>query len=281
MGSSNTTSTSSTAPANQNVTNTLNTLLGGVNSAYNTGAPAFGTAPSAATKQGWSTLLGNAGNNNYNYGINNAILQNNKMVDAAGLSSNQNSAISGANNVAGEYGQMAQDAALGQNAPGYQTVRNQVINDTMKNINSVFNANGRFGGATNQQAAATGLGNALGNLDYGNYQQQIANENNALQGQLGALGSSFNMSQTGTGNVQTAEQMYPGLYSALTAPGQTISGVGSAQDASNQANSQVGRLGSLSQILGVAGPLGGSTSTSTTPTTPAWQSLLGLGVGLL
>lgn len=96
---------------------------------------------------------------------------------------------------------VARGGAMGMNDPGYSRLRSNVANDTMRDINTAFNASGRFGGGANVESASEGIGNALAGLDYQNYQSDIARQERALgaiegqrqesfQNQMGALGAS-------------------------------------------------------------------------------------------
>ena len=240
------TSSTSTAPTNSNVTNTTNKLLGGIDNAWAAGPSTFNESLYAGLGTDTKTGLGNLWNvaNNPNY-----------------LNSVQGSINT--------LGQTASGANLGQNDPGYATMRAKLGNDVLTSTNGAFNNSGLFGSDNNKYSAASGLADSLGALDYRQY-----NDSQDRQVQ--------------------AAQMLPDLYGALQAPANTQLQVGAIQDADKQAalqgrydlsqrqgNAQTDLLAKLSSILAGNAQAGGSTTTSTTPTTPWWQSAIGIGLGAL
>lgn len=240
MGGSNTTTTS-TKPADPAVTATLDKLLGGVNTAYDKGPSVFnqslygGVGPT--TSNAWSSALNAASNPDY---------------------------ASGANGAIANYAGVAAGNALGQNDPGYAALRAKLSNDVLTSTNSSFNNSGLFGSDTNQQAAASGLANSLGGLDYQQYQDSLTRQNNAAA-------------------------MLPQLYQASQLPASTMGAIGSAQDADTQAalsgqndlfnrqnNADTDLLTKLSSVFGGVAPIGGSDTVQTAPATPWWQVLTSL-----
>lgn len=246
MGGKTNTSTTSTAPANANVTATTNNLLSGIDAAWAKGPSVFNQSLYAgtgdATNKGIASVLNHANNSDYMGGITGAI---------------------------NSFGDTASGLNLGQNDPGYATLRNKLSNDVLTSTNGAFNNSGLFGSDTNQKAAASGLADSLGALDYQQY-------NDSLDRQTQAAG------------------MLPGLYDALMKPASSQLQAGALQDADRQAalqgqydlsqrqgNAQTDLLAKLSSILAGNAAVSGSTTTQSTPSTPWWQSAIGLGLGLL
>lgn len=142
MGATTQTSTSSTAPANKDVNNTISALAKGIGSEYSPGKSLY-TAPGATTIAGQNASLGAAGNPAYSDAINGAL---------------------------GSFGNVAAGNAYGTNDPGYAALRAKVGSDTLGSINKDFNLSGLFGSDSNMRTAGEGLGNALAGLDYSNFQ---------------------------------------------------------------------------------------------------------------
>lgn len=279
------TQTSSTAPSNPQVTATVNQLLGGLSGAYNAGAPpvfnqSLYSPAGGTTQNAWASSLSAAQNPGYAQGVNSSLGYANNLLGNGGLTSGQQG-------LSGQYANLG--GAFDQNAPGYQNVRNNAANDAQTAINAQFNNSGRLGGFSADKALGQGVTNALSNLDYGNYQNSVANHYNSLNAQAG-------LQQQGVNNAFGAASSLPGLYSALQQPSATMGAIGAAQDANQQgilqgnydlsqrqANNQTDWLAKLSGILSGNAQTSGNTNTSTTstPATPWWQSLAGLGVSLL
>lgn len=175
-------------------------------------------------------------------------------------SANVNSALN-------EFGSIAAGQRFGEAAPGYAALRSGVIDDTLAATNSAFNASGRFGGGANVNQANLGIGKAVAGLDYQNYQNDIARQ-------------------------QQAASALPGLYAASLAPAQTQLAAGSILDADSLArrqadadlfdkvnNSGWNDYARASSILNGTAQAAGQTVTNTTPTAPWWQQALGYVVG--
>jgi len=243
-----TTSTSSSAPTNPDVQATASKLAKGISTAYDTGPQVFGESlysPAGATTQNaWQQAIGAAGNQDYAGSVNSAIKS---------------------------FGDVAAGNQFGQSAPGYATLRNNVMNDTLAATNKSFNSAGLFGSDSNQQAAGTGVANALAGLDYGNYQNDIARQ-------------------------QQAATMLPGLFSAAQQPSTVMGAIGGAQDANQQgilqgradlqqrqANGWTDLIAKLTSAgAGNAASSGVTTTNSqTSPATPWYMSALGLGLQAL
>lgn len=232
------TNTQTSGPSDPLVKSTLDKILGGVSKAYDAGAPpVFNSSlysPAGATTQGsWQSALTAAGNPDYASGISGALKSMSNV--AAG----------------NDYG---------MNDPGYAALREKAGNDALTSVNGVFNNSGRLGGGSNVRAAGQGVTDALANLDYTNF-----NNDRAYQ--------------------QQAIAALPGLYQSSLLPSATRGSVGSAQDTNQtgilqgnydlsqrQANNQTDWLAKLTSILS-----GGAQSSGTTSSTslPWWEAVLG------
>jgi hypothetical protein len=282
-GGGTTSSTSSTAPANPAVTSTLNSLLGsggGVQGIFARGPQVFNQStysPAGSTTQNaWQSSLGAANNPAYASGVSSALTDNNALLNNGGLNASQTGNLNDTNSLANQYKAMALNPAstqAGQN----------LINDVTTSTNGAFNNSGLFGSDSDQSALSRGLTQGLGDL-----------QQSYLSGQGNALNSAFGMGQTGTTNQQNAAQMLPGLFQAGQAPAAAAGAIGTAQDTNQQGilsgqadlynrqnNSQLQLLQQLFGALGTGAQVGGSTTTNTQPSTPWWQSLAGVGLGLL
>lgn len=241
-----TTQQSSTAPANPAVTATQTQLLTGLQNAYAGGMKVFDKSLYAGTGQntqaGWDATLAAARNPNYSNAVNSTM---------------------------DDFGAVASGQRFGMNDPGYAQLRQKAASDALTSVGKSFGASGRFGGGSYLQSAGEGVGNAIAGLDYANYQNDIARQ-------------------------QQAAQMLPGLYQASLAPGATIGAVGGAQDADAQArlaaendlfrrqnDPQWDALARSSSILAGTAPVGGmnTTNTTTSPSTPWWQTAGAIGLG--
>jgi len=161
----------------------------------------------------------------------------------------------------GDFGDVAAGNRFGTNDPGFATLRQGVIDDTMSSINSTFGNSGMFGSDSNLEAAGRGIGSAIAGLDYGNFQNDIARQQNAV----GTLNSLYGMSQQ---------------------PGQTQLAAGQIRDA----DALAGRQGEAdlferdnnadyNRFLELIGAFTGSQSNAgMKQEVPWWQSLLG-GIG--
>lgn len=166
------------------------------------------------------------------------------LTQNGGLSSVQSSAMGNTAGLAGAYGGLAN--AYDQNAPGYDRMRQQLLDDAVKNVGSGFTASGRFGGGSYINDATEASLNAIAPLDYQNYQNNVNNQyrsldsqkgiydtlfgqgqqgvNNTvtgLNGQLGAAGQAFGMGQTGRDNSMGALDAQRGIYGDQFNMGQT------------------------------------------------------------
>jgi hypothetical protein len=250
MGGGPTQTSSSTTPNVPGLSTTLGNLLtNGPNSVqgiFNKGPQVFNQSlypgAGANTQQSWADSLAAARNPAYALSVNGALQS---------------------------FGRAAAGGDYGMNDPGYAALRQNVADTTMRDINNSFNSAGLFGSDSNMRAAGQGVGTALANLDYGNFQNDRAWQ-------------------------QQAAQLLPSLFQAGQLPSATESAVGSAQDA-NAANTLQGQfdlfnrqnnagtdlLSRLMAPITGASAAGGSTTVNTQPSTPLWQSLLGLGIAAL
>lgn len=291
---------------------------------------------SDTTKQGVNQTVAAA--NAAQPGLQNAYNWNNQFLQGGGWGQGQQDAMATVGNVGNQFGQIANDGfgamaasardpslteqqlmgvatgqAMGQNAPGYAELRQNLADDTMGAINSGYLSGGRFGSSVHAESAGKGLSNALANLDYTNYQNDIArqeralssieaqrqqgfqNQYNALGAQVGALGaqqgaaqSQFGMGQQNVANQQQAAAAMPGFAQALLMPGQATTAAGQVLDADAQASriadydlwtrQNEARTNQIAQYASILQGMQGAPGTQ--QQTPWWQSLLGGAVGV-
>lgn len=212
------TTTQTNKPSNPDVDPTLSMLLKGLQGQYKAGSPT-----PAAMSQGWASQLSAAANPNYARGV-------------AGTTS--------------ELADIASGKRFGTDDPGYAALRAKAGEDTLRDVNSVFTANGRFGSGSHLGTATESLGNVYAGMDYQNHQ-------NDQQRQFQAMG------------------MLPTAFAAGQAPGSVQTAVGE-----QQRNAPWFPLTQASSILAGTAGTGGSTTSQTTPTAPWWQQALGFSAGL-
>jgi hypothetical protein len=293
------TNTSTTAPANPQVTATVNQLLGGLSNAYNQGAPpvfnqSLYSPAGATTQSAWAQSAAAANNPLYSQGVNSSLGYANNLLGTGGLNQTQSGALNNLTGLGKQYSDLG--GAYDTTSPAEQRLRSNLVDTTMQNVGALYNNSGRFGGGSFNQSLGKGLGDALAGFDTNIYDKNVANKYASLQGQQGVDTSAFGMGQQGVTNAFGAASSLPGLYGALQAPSATLGAIGAAQDANQQgilqgqydlsqrqANNQTDWLAKLSSILAGNASTSGSTNTSTssTPATPWWQSALGLGASLL
>lgn len=221
------TGSSSTVSNSPQVKSAINNIAGQINGLAKPGATSY-VAPSTNTTQGWQASLTAANNPAYSQGL------------AGAMSS---------------FGNRAAGNELGMQDPGYATLRAKLENDVLRSTNTSFNSSGLFGSDSNQKAAASGLADSLGALDYQQYSNSLDRQSSAAA-------------------------MLPQLFQAGQLPASIQQAVGSAQDQSNQAQ-KLGELDwatRLSQALQGTSAAAGST---TTESKPLWLSLLGIGASAL
>lgn len=230
MGSSTTKSTTTSGPTNPALNDTLTKLSKGIAAEYSPGKSLY-VAPGANTTAGWNASLAAAQNPAYASGLSGAI---------------------------GSYANRAAGNELGMNDPGYATLRSKLGNDVMQTVNSSYNNAGLFGSDSNMKAAASGLTDSLGALDYQQYQNSL--------------------------NRQTeAATLLPQLFSGAQLPSSIQQSIGASQDANAaaQAAGPTDYLAKLSSILAGTAGASGTTTTQTQPTPPLWQQILGVGLSAL
>lgn len=240
----------SSAPANPNVTKTVDQILGSVQTELAKDPQVFdqslATPAGATTQAGWNSTLTAANNPGYT------------------------SALSGA---ISDYGDIASGKRYGTDDPGYATLRANAANDAQELINGQFNSSNRFGGGSHVEKLGEGVTSALAGLDYGNFLNDQQRQAQALQLLPGAYQSSLlpGAAQTGVG-------------SAMDANTQSIL-LGQNDLFRRKADAKLNQLGQGTSLLAgnanASGTNSSSTSTSPgTPQTPLWQSLLGGAIGL-
>ena len=221
MGSSNNTTT--TRSGSKAVNSTVDKLAAGLGNAYSPGKSLY-QAPSTNTSQGWQASLTAANNPAYSSGL------------AGAMSS---------------FGNRAAGNELGMQDPGYATLRAKLENDVMRSTNTAFNQSGLFGSDSNQKAAASGLADSLGALDYQQYSNSLDRQSSAAA-------------------------MLPQLFSAGQLPASIQQSVGAAQDADAAAKA-AGPTDYLGKLTGILGGNAAAAGTTTNSQTPLWKLLLGAG----
>jgi hypothetical protein len=303
------TGSSSTKPNSELVGKTSDMLLTGLQKAYKGGVDVYGkplyTKPSDTTQSAWGQGGGFA----------------NELIGAGGFGAGQRGAMDSLGGVFSGFGGVADNggmtdgqawasnstgglgakyAGLGtaydQDAPGYQTLRNKLRDDTATGIYNDFNNSGLFGSDQNMKSAGEGIGNALAGLDYGNYQNSVNNKYRSLDSQRGIFGDVFGMGQTGVGNTLAGLGGQAATAGAQFGMGQQALGneqgaigmlgqIGASQDADSLAkrmadadlfdrtkNADWNTLGRATSILGGNSTASGSTTSNSVPW---WAALLG------
>lgn len=229
-------------------------------------------ALSGQTSQGVSSLMGAAGNTG---GLAQATEWNRNVVDAGGY----NSALKSAQG--GIEGYLRESQA---DAPGYAALRAKAGDDTLRDINALTTASGRFGSGSHIGKATQELGNVYAGMDMQNYE-------NRLGRMLGGNQALAGIGQTAYGNAQGAAASLPGLYQAGLMPGQAMLQAGQTMDAYNTAragdaarifdateNAGWNTLQRGGSIFGGTAPVSGTT---TTESQPWWKVGTGLGATAL
>lgn len=256
------TAKTSSAPSNPDVNPTMSMLLKGLQWQYGSGVKVFGKSlypgVSGATQDAWKRGTSDASG----------------LLASGGFSAPQTSAMSSLSGLQSGYADLG--GAYDQNAPGYSALRQNLMDDAVKNVGAGFNAAGRFGGGSYINDATKSAVNAVAPLDYQNFQNDIANRYRSLDSQAGIGSTLFGMGQQGIANRGTAI----GQLGAL----------GAAQDADMLARRQGENdlfrrtndagwdaLAKGSAILGGTAPFGGTDTTKSVP----WWAALGGGLGTL
>lgn len=257
-----TTRSESTAPANPDVNPTVSKLLTGLQGQLGQGVAVFDKSlypgVSDTTRSGWSQ------------GTNAA----NSLIGSGGFNAPQSGAMGRLGGINSGYADLA--GAYDQDAPGYSTLRSNLMDDAVKNVGAGFTSSGRFGGGSYVDTATKSAVDAVAPLDYTNFQNGINNRYRSLDSQAGLQQSLFSMGQQGLLNQQGALG--------------TLGAIGSAQDADMLAARQgendlfrrkndAGweRLARSSAILGGTAPYGGTESSTSVPW---WAAGLSAGAGL-
>jgi hypothetical protein len=254
-----TTSSESTAPSNPNVQPAVSKLLQGLQSQYDAGVPVYQKSlypgVSDTTNSAWAQGTGVASS----------------LIGSGGFNGTQTGAMSTLRGLDAGYGGLSD--AYSQDAPGYSTLRSNLMDDAVKNVGSAFTSSGRFGGGSYVDTATKSAVDAVAPLDYTNFQNDINNRYRSLDSRAGLGQTIFGMGQQGIANQNAA-------VSALGA-------IGSARDADMLAarqgendlfrrNADAGweRLARSSAILGGTAPYGGQESSQSVP----WWAALGGGL---
>lgn len=235
MGGGGTEKTTTTSgPTNPAVDATTTKLLTGLQGQVDKGTAVFGQSlnpgAGATTQQSWASMLGAANNPAFSAGVSGA------TADFA-------------------------DAAAGNRFGDNDAYYKQLGDDTLRDVNSMFTSNGRFGSGSHVDTATT----ALGNVNNAN----IAADREYQMQAAGAL---------------------PSMYAAGMAPAGVLGAVGAEQDANELAilqgkndlfrrQNDAGKdtLGWASSVLAGTAGAGTQQQTTTQPATPWWQSVLGAG----
>lgn len=171
----------------------------------------------------------------------------------------------------GEMGAIAAGQRFGTNDPSYALMRQNLMDDAVKNVGSAFTSSGRFGGGSYVDTAVNSAFDAAAGLDVQNRAQDIARQ-------------------------QFATQALPGLYSASTLPMQAQLQAGQIFDADALAtrsaeadlfdrtqNAGWNTLQRGASVLAGTAPSAGTTATNTSTQSqnvPWYMSALGVGAGL-
>jgi hypothetical protein len=153
------------------------------------------------------------------------------------------------------------------NAPGYAALRAKAGQDTLRDINALTTASGRFGSGSHIGTATEELGNVYAGMDMQNYENRLSrmlggnqalagigqtamgNLSGAAAGMAGvgqtAMGNLSNataglagVGQSAMGNAAGAAGMVPGLFDATLQPGRTMLQGGQLYDADALAGRQ-------------------------------------------
>lgn len=168
-----------------------------------------------------------------------------------GLNTAQSSAMSKVGGLGSAYGDLAD--AYGQDAPGYQRMRQQLLDDAVTNVGRDFAASGRSGGGSYIDQATESSLNAIAPLDYQNFQNDVNNRYRSLDSQRGIYGDQFNMAQTGRGNEALGLSGQAGAAGAMF--GNRMAGLGGEADIASRifgtdTAALAGRQGAASSLFG-------------------------------
>jgi len=259
MGGSVETSSSSSTSANPHVQPTVSKLMQGLQGQYDSGVKVFNKSlypgVGTGTQNAWSRGASNA----------------NSLLAGGGFNAPQSGAMSTLGGVRSGYAGLSN--AYAQDAPGYQTMRQNLMDDAVKNVGAGFNASGRFGGGSYIDSATESAVNAIAPLDYQNFQNNVNNQYRSLDSQAGIASSLFGMGQQGIAN-------RAGAIGAL-------GGIGASQDADalarRQAENDLHRRqndagwDTLSRASSILSGTAGAGGTNTSQQVPWWAMAAGLG----
>lgn len=247
-----TTNTTTSGPTNPDVQATTSKLAQKLSGLADTSPAAYGQSlyagVSPTTRNAWAQGTTAA----------------NGLIGSGGLTAGQTDSINGLKGLTG---------AFDQNAPGYQTMRQNSLDDAVKAATSGYLGSGLLGSRSFIQDATKAGVDALAPLDYQNYTNSINNQKDIYS-------TLFGYGQQGLSNQNTALS--------------TLGAIGSSQDADLAAQRQGDydlytrqQQAPLQWLQGLTSAAAGnasgagttSTNTQTTPGVPWWQTGLSLGLG--
>lgn len=253
------TSKSTTAPANPDVNPAVSKLMTGLQGQLGQGVAVYNKSlypgVSDTTRSGWSQ------------GTNAA----NSLIGSGGFNGQQSSAMGNLGGLNSGYADLA--GAYDQDAPGYSTLRSNLMDDAVKNVGAGFVNSGRFGGSSYVDTATKSAVDAVAPLDYTNFQNGINNRYRSLDSRAGLQQSLFSMGQQGLLNQQGALG--------------TLGAIGSAQDAdmlaARQGDNDLFRRtndagwDALSRGSSILSPTAAAGGSNTSTSVPWWAFGAGLG----
>lgn len=258
----------------------INTVLRDAGRAYNQG---MGSQPytgstvipmSRQTERSYSGIMGVANKNaNGPKGLTNNLQD---IIKQGGFNDNQMDALAGFRRTANSH--------YNPNAnPGYQSVRQNVLDDTQDAVNLNAATAGRFGSGIHEGVLSRELGKTASNMDMNDFNTWLGRKD-AAQGNL------FNAAQAGIGNMTNA-------YQGALQPYQSMAGVGAGyEDLAKRTkddqlrvfnetqNAPWKQFGNLLNVANLGGQYNNSQTTSTAPGQNPFLSALGgvsVGAGLL
>jgi hypothetical protein len=240
------TSTSSSAPSNPAVNNTITSLAQGIESSYKAGAPApFNESLYAGvgdtTRKGWDTSLASAYNPSYASGVGGAI---------------------------DSYSKVARGDFLDGNDPAFQRDLSRTLDDTGADVNSFFGASGRLGSTPHVNDLVSSLGSVRDKAYMGERDRSRAYQTQAAQ-MLPSLYSAAQLPAATIGSVGAAQDAdtqagLMGRYDLQSRKDNALSDWLAKHTAISSGNAQAGGMT--------------NTQVNTQPSTPWWMgatSLLG------
>jgi hypothetical protein len=199
-------------------------------------------------------------------------------------------------------------------APGYAALRAKAGQDTLRDINALTTASGRFGSGSHIGKATEELGNVYAGMDMQNYENRLGRMlggnqalagigqtamgnmsgataglagvgQNAMGNLAGATSGLAGVGQTAMSNAAGAAGMIPGLFDATLQPGRTQIQAGQMYDADalarRQAENDLFRRrndAGWTTLERASGILNGNAGAGgDQPDAPWWQQILGAG----